>query len=224
MTRLRVVVAEDNALLREGLVSMLEKFGFGVVAAVGDADALTLAVREHDPDVVLADVRMPPGQRDEGLRAVIELRAERPCLPVVVLSQFVEHTYASRLLGTDERGVGYLLKDRVADVRALVSALREVAAGGTVVDPAVVRQLLARRQSPLARLTERELQTLRLMAQGRSNAAIAEELVVSEATVAKHIRNVFMKLDLPPGTAEHRRVLAVITYLSQSGDLPRNGT
>jgi DNA-binding NarL/FixJ family response regulator len=208
-----VVLAEDSGLLRDGLAGMLERFDFTVAAAVGDAEALLRAVDEHRPQLVITDVRMPPGQRDEGLRAALALRARDPDLAVVVLSQYVEQTYASELLADAHGRIGYLLKDRVADVRALVAALREVLDGGTVVDPEVVRRLLSRPRDPLAALTQRERETLALMAEGRSNAAIARELVVAEATVAKHIRNVFDKLGLPPTDDHHRRVRAVITYL-----------
>jgi DNA-binding NarL/FixJ family response regulator len=210
-----VVVAEDNVLLREGLVSLLERFDFAVPAAVSSSDELLDAVGEHRPELVLTDVRMPPGFRDEGLRAAIELRRRQPALPVMVLSQYVEQVYATQLLADGESGIGYLLKDRITDVRTLIAALREVLSGGTVVDPEVVRRLLSRRRDRLERLTERERETLALMAQGRSNAAIAGELVVTEATVAKHIRSLFDKLDLPPAGTDHRRVLAVITYLQQ---------
>jgi DNA-binding NarL/FixJ family response regulator len=212
-----IVVAEDNVLLRAGLVSLLERFGFIVPATAANPDELLEAVSAHHPDLVLTDVRMPPGFRDEGLRAAIELRRRQPGLPVMVLSQYVEHTYASELLADDESGVGYLLKDRITDVRTLIAAVREVIAGGTVVDPEVVRRLLTRRRAPLDRLTDRERETLALMAQGRSNTAIAGELVITEATVAKHIRSLFDKLNLPPADSDHRRVLAVLTYL-QGGD------
>jgi DNA-binding NarL/FixJ family response regulator len=208
-----VVLAEDSGLLRDGLVGMLERFDFTVLAAVEDAERLLEAVDRHRPRLVITDVRMPPGQRDEGLRAALTLRARHPGLAVVVLSQYVEQTYARELLAGAQGGVGYLLKDRVADVRALVAALHDVLDGGTVVDPEVVRRLLARPHDPLQALTARERETLALMAEGRSNAAIARELVVAEATVAKHIRNVFDKLDLPPANDHHRRVLAVVTYL-----------
>lgn len=211
----RVVIAEDNTLLREGLVGVLERFGFTVPAAVGDADRLLAAVEEHRPDLVLTDVRMPPTFRDEGLRAALELRRRHPTLAVVVLSQYVEHLHAGELIAASGRGIGYLLKDRVTDVRALVQSMRTVLAGGTVIDPEVVRQLLARSSDPVERLSARERQTLALMAEGRSNRAIAAELVVSEATVAKHIRSLLDKLDLPPSTDDHRRVRAVLTYLQQ---------
>ena len=214
-SRGRVVIAEDNALLREGLVHLLQRFGFTVVATASTAEELIAAAQEHRPDIVLTDVRMPPGFRDEGLRAALELRRHRPGLPVVVLSQYVEQAYATQLLADGEQGVGYLLKDRVGDVRALVAALEEVAAGGTVIEPQVVRQLLTRRRDPLSTLSERERETLALMAEGRSNAAIAGQLVVTEATVAKHVRSILEKLDLPPSTTDNRRVLAVITYLQR---------
>jgi len=214
-----IVIAEDNVLLREGLVSLLERFDFAVPAAVSTPDELLDAVSTHRPRLVLTDVRMPPGFRDEGLRAAIELRRRQPGLPVLVLSQYVEQVYASQLLADDESGVGYLLKDRITNVQTLITAIREVLAGGTVVDPEVIRRLLSRRRGPLERLTDRERETLALMAQGRSNAAIAGELVVTEATVAKHIRSLFDKLDLPLAAADHRRVLAVITYLQQGDGL-----
>ncbi|MGW2176500.1 response regulator [Streptomyces sp. NPDC001732] len=211
---LRVVLAEDSVLLRDGLTGLLGRFGHEVVAAVGDAEALVTAVTEHAPDIVVTDVRMPPGFQDEGLHAAIRLRTERPALPVLVLSQYVQRTYAADLLDSgDGSGVGYLLKDRVGQVEEFVDALREVADGGTVVDPEVVRQLLRRRRDPLERLTAREREVLALVAQGRSNGAIARELVVSEAAVGKHIGNILAKLDLPPADETHRRVLAVLTYL-----------
>jgi DNA-binding NarL/FixJ family response regulator len=210
-----VILAEDSGLLRDGLVGMLERFGFDVKAAVGDAEALLAAVEEYRPQLVVTDVRMPPAFRDEGVRAALDLRRRHPDIAVVVLSQYVEQTYAGELLAAADGGVGYLLKDRVADVRTLVAALHEVLAGGTVVDQEVVRRLLAKPRDPLARLTARERDTLALMAAGRSNAAIARELVVTEATVAKHIRSVFDKLELPPTEGHHRRVLAVVTYLQQ---------
>ncbi|MEV7287874.1 response regulator transcription factor [Streptomyces sp. NPDC093252] len=211
---LRVVLAEDSVLLRDGLIALLERCGHRVVAAVGDAESLITAVGEHDPDIVLTDVRMPPGFQDEGLHAAVRLREARPTLPVLVLSQYVQRTYASDLLDSgDGTGVGYLLKDRVGQVEEFTEALGEVAAGGTVVDPEVVRQLLRRRRDPLERLTPREREVLGLIAQGKSNSAIARELVVSEAAVGKHIGSILAKLDLPPAEETHRRVLAVLAYL-----------
>ena len=211
---LRVVLAEDGVLLREGLIGVLGRFGHETVAAVGDAEALRDAVSAYEPDIVVTDVRMPPGFTDEGLRAAVAIRAERPTLPVLVLSQYVQRTYAAELLDTgDGTGVGYLLKDRVGQVEEFIEALTRVAEGGTVVDPEVVRQLLRRRRDPLARLTPREREVLGLVAEGRSNAAIAAGLVVSEAAVGKHIGNILAKLDLPQGDGTHRRVLAVLAYL-----------
>jgi DNA-binding NarL/FixJ family response regulator len=201
-------------LLRDGLVGLLTRFGHEAVAAVGDAPALLAAVAAHTPDVVVTDVRMPPGLKDEGLRAAVRLRAERPGLPVLVLSQYVQRAYAAELLDSgDGTGVGYLLKDRIGQVEQFVAALGEVAAGGTVVDPEVVRQLLRRRRDPLERLTPREREVLALVAEGRSNGAIARELVVSEAAVGKHIGGILTKLDLPPAEDAHRRVLAVLAFL-----------
>ncbi|MFI6444284.1 response regulator [Kitasatospora sp. NPDC050543] len=212
--RLRVVLAEDGVLLREGLIGLLARFGHQVVAAVGDADALRAAVAEHAPDIVVTDVRMPPGQSDEGLRAAVALRQEHPGLPVVVLSQYVQRSYAAELLDSgDGSAVGYLLKDRIGQVEDFLAAIAAVAGGGTVVDPEVVRQLLRRRRDPLQRLTPREREVLALMAEGRSNASICRELGVSEAAVGKHIGNILMKLDLPPAEDTHRRVLAVLEYL-----------
>lgn len=201
-------------LLREGLIGLLGRCGHDVVAAVGDAPALLAAVGEHAPDIVLTDVRMPPGFQDEGLHAAVRLRETRPTLPVLVLSQYVQRTYASELLDSgDGTGVGYLLKDRVGQVADFVAALCEVADGGTVVDPEVVRQLLRRRRDPLERLTAREREVLGLIAEGKSNGAIARALVVSEAAVGKHIGSILTKLDLPPAEETHRRVLAVLAYL-----------
>ena len=201
-------------LLREGLVGLLQRFGHTVTASVGDAEELLAAVRADPPDVVVTDVRMPPGFTDEGLRAAVALRAESPHLAVLVLSQYVQPAYAAELLDTGAgRGVGYLLKHRVGRVEEFMDALARVAAGGAAVDPEVVTQLLGRRRDPVARLTPREREVLALMAEGRSNAAIARALVVTEAAVAKHIANILLKLDLPPDADDHRRVLAVLAYL-----------
>jgi DNA-binding NarL/FixJ family response regulator len=209
------VLAEDFVLLRAGLVHLLERFGYEVVAQVGDAVALLAAAREHRPDLVVADVRMPPDRTDDGLRAAIALRRDRPGLPVLVLSQYVEQTYATELLHPDPAGIGYLLKDRVSDVDDFATALRQVASGGTIIDPAVVAELLARHRirSPIATLTPREREVLELMAQGRSNAAIARGLFLSEQAIAKHIGSIFGKLGLAPAADDNRRVLAVLTYL-----------
>jgi DNA-binding NarL/FixJ family response regulator len=206
---LTVVVAEDSVLLRAGLVGLLERFGHTVAAAVGDAPELIAAVHSSTPDVIVTDVRMPPGFSDEGLRAALSLR---PRYSVLVLSQYVEQTYAAELLETGG-GVGYLLKDRVGEVAEFADAVSRVAAGGTVVDPEVVRQMLRHRRDPLERLTPREREVLGLMAEGRSNAAIARKLFVSDAAVAKHIGSILGKLDLPPDDDDHRRVLAVLAYL-----------
>ncbi|MFE7030554.1 response regulator [Streptomyces sp. NPDC057621] len=208
------MLAEDSVLLREGLIGLLARFGHEVVAAVGDAPALVGAVEEHTPDIVVTDVRMPPGFQDEGLHAAVRLRERRPMLPVLVLSQYVQRTYASELLDSgDGSGVGYLLKDRVGQVEEFVDALHEVATGGTVLDPEVVRRLLRRRHDPLQHLTPREREVLALMAEGRSNGAIARTLVVSEAAIGKHINGILTKLNLPLEEGTHRRVAAVLAYL-----------
>jgi DNA-binding NarL/FixJ family response regulator len=213
-----LVLAEDNLLLRQSLAAVLERFGYSVVAQVADGPGLLAAVAEHRPQVVLTDVRMPPTFTDEGVRAAIEIRRRRPGLPVLVLSQYVTQPYAQDLLADGDVGVGYLLKDNVTDIRALDAALREIRGGGTVIDREVIRHLLRRHPAPLSRLTDRERETLALMAQGRSNTAIADALAVAEATVAKHIRNIFDKLELAPAATDHRRVLAVVTYLQQGAD------
>jgi len=213
---MRIVIAEDSVLLREGISRLLAEYGDEVVEALGDAEGVLESVDRQQPDLVIMDVRMPPTHTDEGLRAAIALRAKRPGTPVLVLSQYVEERYASELLAGSTAAVGYLLKERVADVREFVEAARRVAAGGTALDPEVVSQLLARsrRREPLDGLTPREREVLGLMAQGRSNTAIAQHLVVSDGAVEKHISSIFSKLDLAPSDTEHRRVLAVLTYLN----------
>jgi len=212
---MRIVLAEDSVLLREGLVRLLAEAGHVVVAAVDDADAIVPAVVEHRPDVAVVDVRMPPTFTDDGLRAAVAARLAVPGVGVLVLSQYVEESYARDLLADGRGGVGYLLKDRVQDLDALEDALYRVAARGTALDPDVVAQLLVRHHvaDPLAELTPRERDVLALMAEGRSNAAIAEHLVVSAGAVEKHVGNVFTKLGLPPSDSDHRRVLAVLTWL-----------
>jgi DNA-binding NarL/FixJ family response regulator len=212
---MRVVIAEDLTLLREGIASLLKDEGHEVPAAVGDGESLLAAAAEHRPDLAIVDVRMPPTQTDEGVRAAIELRRRQPEVAIVILSQYVEERYATELLSAGSRGIGYLLKDRVADVSEFMSAVRRVAAGGTAIDPEVVAQLLSRRRRTdvLDELTPREREVLALMAEGHTNAAIAERLVVTGGAVEKHVRNVFMKLGLPPTEQQHRRVLAVLTYL-----------
>lgn len=210
----RVILAEDSVLVREGIRGLLERFGHTVTAAVGDAAALLAAVAADPPDVVITDVRMPPAFADEGLRAALSIRAEHPGVGVLVLSQYVEQTYAAELLDSgDGTGVGYLLKDRVGDVAQFAETVGRVAAGGTAVDSEVVRQLLTHRRAPLTRLTTREREVLALIAEGLSNAGVAESLVVSEAAVGKHITNIFQKLDLGQVPAGHPRVLAVLAYL-----------
>lgn len=212
---MKIVIAEDAAILRDGLIQLLTDRGHEVAAAVSDGDALRAAVAEHDPDVAVVDIRMPPSFTDEGLRAAIAIRRERPNVGVLVFSQWVETRYAAELLATSSSGVGYLLKDRVADVSEFVEALTRVAAGGTALDPEVVSQLLgaSRRGDALAVLTPREREVLGLMAEGRTNVAIARQLVVTERAVEKHVANIFTKLDLPPSGEDHRRVLAVLRYL-----------
>jgi DNA-binding NarL/FixJ family response regulator len=210
----RVVIAEDHALLRDGLTRLLEAFEFKVVEAVDNGPALLPALTRHRPDVAVVDVRLPPTFTDEGLQAAIAARAAIPGMPVLVLSQHVEPLYARELLTDSAGGVGYLLKDRVSNVSQFVDAVRRVAAGGTAMDPEVVSQLLARREPPLAVLTGREREVLGQMAEGRSNAAIATKLFVTEKAVSKHINNIFTKLDMPPSDDDNRRVLAVLAYLN----------
>lgn len=218
---MRVVIAEDAVLLREGLIRLLTEHEAEVVAAVADGDSLVEAVVRERPDVSIVDVRMPPSFRDEGLRAAIEARRRVPDTPILVFSQYVEERYAAELLEGGTRGIGYLLKDRVADVRDFIHAVRQVAAGGTVLDPEVVSQLVTRRRQDdrLSALTPREQEVLALMAEGRTNQAIADALFVSEGTVEKHIRGIFTKLQLEDAETMHRRVLAVLTYLRLGEDV-----
>jgi len=212
---MRIVVADDAVLLREGLVRLLTENDHEVVAVVGDGPSLVRAIAAHEPDVSIVDVRMPPSHTDEGLRAAVEARRLVPGSPVLVLSQYVEVSYADDLLADRRGGVGYLLKDRVAEITEFLDALARVAGGGTVLDPEVVAQLVTRRgRVPLDALTPREREVLGLMAEGRSNTAIARQLVVTDGAVEKHVKNIFTKLDLPPDEEQHRRVLAVLTYLA----------
>jgi DNA-binding NarL/FixJ family response regulator len=212
---MRVVIAEDSVLLRAGLERLLVDGGFEVAGTVGDGPALIAAASALRPDIAIVDVRMPPTHTDEGLRAALEVRRLVPPTRILVLSQYVEERYALELIGASAEGVGYLLKDRVADVPEFLAAVRRVAGGGTALDPEVVAQLLGRRRrgNPLDALSPRERQVLALMAEGRSNAAIAAELVVTDGAVEKHISNIFAKLSLPDTPTDHRRVLAVLTYL-----------
>ncbi|RAY15749.1 DNA-binding response regulator [Actinomadura craniellae] len=212
---MRVVIAEDSVLLREGLVRLLADEGIETVATVGDGPGLLGIVTEHRPDLAIVDVRMPPSFTDEGLRAALAVRERVPGMPILVLSQYVEERYATDLIGGGAQGVGYLLKERVAEVSEFMDAVRRIAAGGTVIDPEVIGQLLGRRRrdDPLEALTPRESEVLALMAQGRSNTAIARDLVVTDGAVEKHISNIFAKLGLAPATDDHRRVRAVLAYL-----------
>jgi DNA-binding NarL/FixJ family response regulator len=211
----RVVVADDSVLLREGVVRLLEEWGFDVVGQAGDADDLLRKVNAHKPDVAIVDIRMPPTNTDDGLRAALRIRAEHPDTSVLVLSQYVEESYALELVGDAAGGVGYLLKDRVADVERFIDAVKRVAEGGSALDPEVVSQLVgrARREDPLQELTPREREVLELMAEGRSNTAIAQQMVVTERAVEKHVTSIFGKLGLPQAPEDHRRVLAVLTFL-----------
>jgi DNA-binding NarL/FixJ family response regulator len=212
---MRLVVADDSVLLREGLVRLLEEADFEVVGQAGDAEDLLRKVRAHKPDAAIVDVRMPPTNTDEGIRAALEIRSELPDVAVLVLSQYVEEVYARELLADDASGIGYLLKDRVSDIETLTDAVRRIGAGGSVLDPEVVSGMLGRRREddPLEQLTPREREVLALMAEGRSNGAIASELVVSERAVEKHVTSIFSKLDLPAAPEDHRRVLAVLAFL-----------
>jgi DNA-binding NarL/FixJ family response regulator len=211
----RVVIAEDSVLLREGVARLLEDAGFEVVAQTGTAEDLMLKVRSYTPDCVVVDIRMPPTHTDEGLRAAQEIRAKYPGVGVLVLSQYVEPAYALELLAESAEGVGYLLKDRISDVGDFAAAVRRVGEGGSALDPAIVSQLVGRRRKddPLDTLTSREREVLELMAEGRSNLAIAQRLVVTERAVEKHVTSIFGKLRLPPTAEDHRRVLAVLAYL-----------
>ncbi|WP_436494186.1 response regulator transcription factor [Actinokineospora sp. HUAS TT18] len=214
---MRVVIAEDSVLLRVGVTRLLADEGIETVAAVEDGDSLLTAVTEHRPDLAIVDVRMPPSFTDEGLRAALRARTELPGLPVLVLSQYVEERYAVELLAGGAGGVGYLLKERVADVAEFVDAVRRVAGGGTCIDQEVIAQLMARgRRNPIDLLTPREREVLGLMAQGLSNVAIAKSLTVSDGAVEKHVGNIFSKLGLEPSSEEHRRVRAVLTFLERS--------
>jgi DNA-binding NarL/FixJ family response regulator len=207
------MILEDNPILAEGLSLLLDNSGFEVAAVATDADEFARAIATHEVDIAVVDVRLPPTFTDEGLRAAIEARRVQPGLPVLVFSQYVEEVYAAELLAAGSEGVGYLLKDRVSRVDEFIEAVRRVAAGGTVLDPEVVSQLMVKRSSPLDRLTPREHEVLALMAEGLGNTAIAEKLVISEGAVHKHVGNVFLKLDLPPTDSGHRRVLAVLAHL-----------
>jgi DNA-binding NarL/FixJ family response regulator len=212
----RVVIADDSVLLREGVSRLLAEAGFDVVGQASDGDELMREVADKEPDVAIVDIRMPPTHTDEGLRAARELRSRHPSLGVLVLSQYVRPSYAFELLADDARGVGYLLKDRVSDVRELSDAVQRVSDGGSVLDPSVVAQLVGRRRQghdPLDDLSDREREVLGLMAEGRSNRAIAERLVITERTVEKHVKGILMKLRIPATQDDHRRVLAVLAYL-----------
>lgn len=209
------MIAEDSVLLQAGLSKVLETMGFDVVAAVADAGSLLAVVEQHRPDAAVIDIRMPPDHSDEGVRAALVIRRQWPEIGVLLLSQYVEERYATELLSANTGGVGYLLKERVANLGDFADSVRRVASGGTALDPEVVSQLLLRRRrGPLDRLTNRERDVLTLMAEGRSNAAIAKKLVIGDSAVAKHINNIFTKLDLPPTESDHRRVLAVLRYTS----------
>ncbi len=212
---LRVLVAEDSVLLREGLVRLLQESGFEVVAQAGDADDLLRKARAHKPDVAIVDVRMPPDNTDDGLRAALRIRTEEPQTAVLVLSQYIEEQYAMELIGEAHEGVGYLLKERVTDVEMLIDSVRRVAERGSVIDPLIVSQILRRHRDhdPLEELSVREREVLELMAEGRSNHAIATRLVISERAVEKHVTSIFSKLGLPPAEDDHRRVLAVLKFL-----------
>ena len=212
---MRVILGEDSVLLRAGIARLLEDSGFEVVGQAGDADDLLRKVRAHKPDVAIVDIRMPPTHTDEGLRVARVIRAELPNTAVLVLSQYLEHDYAIELLSDSAEGVGYLLKDRIADIERFIDSIRRVADRGSVLDPEVVKEMLGRRPTgPLDELTPREREILALMAEGRSNHAIADQLVITERAVEKHVTSIFAKLNLPATPDDHRRVLAVLTYLN----------
>ncbi len=216
---MRIVIAEDSVLLREGIARLLTDAGCEIVAGVADGPALVEAVREYNPDISIVDVRMPPSYRDEGIRAALEIRNEKPTSPILVLSQYVEAEYASELLESGAGSVGYLLKDRVAEVSTFIDGVKQVAGGGTVLDPEVITQLVShkRKDDPITSLTPREREVLSLMAEGKTNSAIADEIFISHGAVEKHVRNIFMKLGLLHGEdTGHRRVLAVLSYLRNS--------
>ncbi len=217
---MRVVVADDSVLLREGVVRVLEGDGFDVVGQAGDAVDLLRKVAAHSPDVAVVDIRMPPGNTDDGLRAALKIRSMYPETGVLVLSQYLEESYALELVADSAEGVGYLLKDRVAEIDRFTDSVRRVGTGGSALDPEVVSHLLGRRrrEDPLEVLTSREREVLGLMAEGRSNRAIAETMVVTDRAVEKHVTNIFSKLDLPPAQEDHRRVLAVLTYVGAIGE------
>ena len=220
---LRVVIGEDDVLLREGIAGLLERAGLEVVAQTGDADDFLRRAQAHRPDVAVVDIRMPPGNADDGLRAALELRRKRPETGVMVLSHFFEESYAVNLIGDRPEGVGYLLKERVGDVAVFIDSVRRVAAGGTALDPEIVARMMGRRREPgpLDELSPRDREVLKEMAEGKSNRGIAEALIVSEAAVEKHVTAIFRKLDIEPTATEHRRVLAVVRYLRES--LPATG-
>ena len=220
---LRVIVGEDDVLLREGIAGILERAGLEVVAQVADANDFLRRAQAHRPDVAIVDIQMPPGNADDGLRAALELRNERPETGVMVLSQFFEESYAVNLIGERPEGLGYLLKERVGDVAVFIDAVRRVAAGGTALDPEIVARMMGRRREPgpLDELTPRDRDVLREMAEGKSNRGIAETLFVSEATVEKHVTAIFRKLDIEATATEHRRVLAVVRYLREAGQSQR---
>jgi DNA-binding NarL/FixJ family response regulator len=222
---MRLVLAEDSVLLREGLARLLTEAGFEVVAVAGEGDGALELVGKHRPDVAVLDIRMPPTHTDEGLRAAYEIRRQYPEIGILVLSQYVETAYVSRLMAEGAEGLGYLLKDRVSDVAELADAVRRVGSGGCAVDPHVVSRLLGRKRtaSGLDRLTERERAVLALMAEGRSNHSVAQRLFMSEKTVESHVRTIFTKLDLPPSGTDHRRVLAVLRYLQAGPPEPPDG-